>query len=57
MGNLERLSISYFGQIKEFTQDYLMYASIAGGFKKNDEKYISYINIKLVSIIFMFDIV
>ena len=32
MGNLERLSISYFGQIKEFTQDYLMYASIAGGF-------------------------
>ncbi|KAH1111087.1 hypothetical protein GLYMA_04G124700v4 [Glycine max] len=32
MGNLERLSISYFGKIKEFTQDYLMYASIAGGF-------------------------
>ena len=32
LGNLERLSISYFGRIKEFTQDYLMYASIAGGF-------------------------
>jgi len=32
LGNLERLSISYFGKIKEFIQDYLMYASIAGGF-------------------------
>nr|KYP35307.1 hypothetical protein KK1_043665 [Cajanus cajan] len=32
LGNLERLSISYFGKIKQFTQDYLMYASIAGGF-------------------------
>ncbi|KAG5068342.1 hypothetical protein JHK85_000719 [Glycine max] len=32
LGNLEILSISYFGKIKEFTEDYLMYASIAGGF-------------------------
>uniref|UniRef100_A0A0R0FB06 Uncharacterized protein n=1 Tax=Glycine max TaxID=3847 RepID=A0A0R0FB06_SOYBN len=32
LGNLERLSISYFGKIKEFTQDYLIYAFIAGGF-------------------------
>jgi len=32
LGNLERLSISYFGNIKEFVQDYLMYAATAGGF-------------------------
>nr|KYP65035.1 Putative polyprotein [Cajanus cajan] len=34
LGNLERLSISYFGKIKQFTQDYLMYASIAGAINK-----------------------
>ena len=32
LGNLERLSINYFGNIKEFVQDYLMYAATAGGF-------------------------
>ena len=32
LGHLERLSITYFGKIKEFLQDYLMYASIAGCF-------------------------
>ena len=35
LGNLERLSISYFGKIKEITQAYLMYASIVGGFIDN----------------------
>ena len=34
IGNLEKLSISYFGKIKKFTQDYLMYASIEGGFTR-----------------------